>query len=264
MGKMDGRVAIVTGGAMGMGNGSARAIAGHGAEVAIVDIADRVREAAAELQNEGLKVTAYKLDVSKAENVQEVFKRIYGQFGRIDILVNAAGIGMIIPFLDEKSDEIRDRIFGVNFCGTWNCCKAALPLMIKGDYGKIVNFSSVTGIMVADAGEAAYAASKAAILGMTKALAMEFCSHNVTVNAVCPGYVLTPMVQGAAKEAMPDDPQAVIDSIAMGIPMKRLGSIQEAGDLVAFLVSDESRYITGTQIVFDGGSTLPETMVFNE
>lgn len=263
MGKLDDKIAVVTGGAMGMGFGSAVVMAGEGATVAMVDVSEKVMQSAGNLQKEGFNVTGYIVDVTDKNAVNDVFKQVCDKFGKIDILVNAAGIGIIEPFL-EMSDETRDRVFDVNIKGIWNCCKAAIPYMVEADYGKIVNFSSVTGTMVADAGEAAYAASKAAIWGLTKALAMEFAEKNITVNAVCPGYILTPMVMGAAKEFMPENPQAVIDGIAAGIPLGRLGTIEEAGNLVAFLASDESRYITGTQVVFDGASTLPETKVLNE
>ena len=113
--------------------------------------------------------------------------------------------------------------------------------------------------MVVDTGETAYATTKAAIWGLTKALAVEFAASNITVNAVCPGYIDTPMARSIARESNPGNPQSVIDGIAAAVPMRRLGTIQELGELVAFLSSDESRYITGTQIVIDGGSTLPES-----
>ena len=131
--------------------------------------------------------------------------------------------------------------------------------MIKNKSGKIVNLSSVTGPMVADSGEVAYATTKAAILGFTKALAMELVNEGINVNAIMPGYILTPMVENMAKLSCPENPQSVVDGIAEGIPMGRLGTIQELGELAAFLASDEASYITGQGIVIDGASTLPET-----
>ena len=119
--------------------------------------------------------------------------------------------------------------------------------------------SSVTGDMVADPGEVAYATTKAALVGFTKAMAREVAPYNITVNAICPGYVLTPMVQGMAEQSAPDNPQSVIDGIASAIPFKRLADPVEVGELAAFLSCEESSYLTGTQIVIDGGSTLPET-----
>ena len=124
----------------------------------------------------------------------------------------------------------------------------------------IVNLSSVTGPMVADSGEVAYATTKAALLGFTKSLAAEMVDKGIRVNAILPGYIMTPMVEGMAKETDSNNPEDVVKGIALGIPMKRLGTIEELGELAAFLASDESSYITGQGIVIDGGSTLPETM----
>jgi len=162
-------------------------------------------------------------------------------------------------FLD-MSDEVRDFHFDVNVKGVWNCTKAILPNMIKNKYGKIVIMSSVTGPMVADEGETAYATTKAALWGFTKALAREVARDGITVNAICPGYILTPMVEQIAKESDPENPNSVIGGISGGVPLGRLGDIMEIGELAAFLASDESSYITGTQVVIDGGSTLPETV----
>jgi NAD(P)-dependent dehydrogenase (short-subunit alcohol dehydrogenase family) len=174
-------------------------------------------------------------------------------------LVNNAGVLQYAHFL-EMSDELRDWHFKVNIIGAWNCCKAIIPNMIKEKYGKIVNMSSVTGPIVVDEGQIAYATTKAALLGFTKALAREFVGYNITVNAICPGCILTPHLKGTANRVNPDNPQKVLDDIASGIPMGRLGTIEEIGDLAAFLSSDESSYITGTHFIIDGGSTLPETV----
>ena len=124
-----------------------------------------------------------------------------------------------------------------------------------------MNLASVTGPFVANAGDTAYAASKAAVFGFTKSLALEVVGDNITVNGICPGMIRTPMVEHAALEISPDDPEPIIDMIANSIPMKRMGTIEELGELAAFLASDESRYLTGTNIVIDGGSTLPEVPI---
>ena len=157
-------------------------------------------------------------------------------------------------------DELRDYHFDINIIGTWNVTKAVLPNMIKNNYGSIINLSSVTGPMVADSGEVAYATTKAALLGFTKSLAREVVDNNIRVNAIMPGYIRTPMVDNMAKLSNPDNPEEVIDGIAGAIPMKRLGKIEELGELAAFLASSESSYITAQGIVIDGGSTLPETL----
>jgi len=258
MGKLDGKTAIVTGAAMGNGSGAAMTLAKEGARVILTDVQNRVFETADELRKKGYETTAYLMDVSKADEVKDVVNSVIGEFGKIDILVNNAGIIQLAKFVDMK-DEIRDRHWNINVNGVWNCSKAVVPYMIRQKYGKIVNISSVTGPMVADAGGTAYAASKAAIWGFTKALAIELAESNITVNAVCPGYILTPMAKQVAEESDESNPESVLGNLAAAIPMKRMGTIEELGDLVAFLASDESRYITGTQVVIDGGSTLPET-----
>ncbi len=256
--RLQNRTAIVTGAAMGNGLGAARVLAKNGAAVILLDVSGKVNEAAAALAAEGFRAEGYLADVRDLARLEEVAADVAQKYGAIDILVNNAGVCNVMPFL-EMGDDVRDKMFDINIKGVWNCSKAVLPYMVKANYGKIVNLSSVTGTMVVDTGETAYATTKAAIWGFTKALATEFAANGITVNAVCPGYIDTPMAWGIAKESNPADPQSVIDGIANAVPMKRLGTIEELGDLVAFLASDESRYITGTQVVIDGGSTLPES-----
>ena len=262
MEKLKGKNAFITGAAMGNGKGIAKVLAKHGATIFLIDISEKVYETANEFKSKGYNANPCIVDVTKYDKIREAVNKIIEKYNRIDILVNNAGVIKLKSFL-ETTDEIRDYHFNININGVWNCTKAILPSMIEQKYGKIVNMSSVTGPMVADEGEVAYATSKAAIWGFTKGLAREVAKHNITVNAICPGYVLTPMVQGMANEVQPDNPQKVIDEIANPIPMKRLADIEEIGELAAFLSSDESTYITGTQIVIDGGSTLPETVTIS-
>lgn len=259
MGKLDGKVAVVTGAAMGNGEGIARVLANHGAHVCLWDIDEKVFETAQSIESEGQRSTPFKVDVTKFEDCRKAAETLIAEHGRIDILCNNAGVARLAKFLD-MSDELRDFHFDVNIKGVWNCTKAVLPNMKKNRYGKIVIMSSVTGPMVADEGMTAYATTKAGLLGFTKALAREVAKDGITVNAICPGYILTPMVEHTARESNPANPGAVITGIAAGVPMGRLGNIKEIGDLAAFLASDDSSYITGTQVVIDGGSTLPETM----
>jgi len=254
--KLKDKVAIVTGGAMGNGLGIVKVFLKEGAKVAIFDSSEKLNDTVNSLVNEGYQVRGFNVDIRDKEKVEAFTKNIYEKYGSIDIVVNNAGVARLEKF-EDMSDEVRDFHFDVNIKGTWNVTKAALPYMHGGS---IVNLSSVTGPMVADSGEVAYATTKAALIGFTKGLAAELVEKNIRVNAIMPGYIMTPMVEGIAKETDINNPQSVVDGIAAGIPMKRLGTIEELGNLAAFLASDESSYITGQGIVIDGGSTLPETM----
>ena len=158
------------------------------------------------------------------------------------------------------SDKDRDFHIDVNIKGVWNITKAVLPYMLERKYGNIVVMSSVTGDLVADPGEVAYALSKAALIGFTKALAVEYAQQGIRVNAMQLGYARTPMVDGMAKQTNPDDPESVLTDMAKAIPMRRLADPTEIGELAAFLGSDESSYLTGSQSLIDGGSTLPESV----
>lgn len=252
--KLENKVAIVTGGAMGNGLGIVKVFLKEGAKVAILDYDEKLKETLENLNSE--KVIGYNVDIRDINKVNEIIKNINSKWGNIDILVNNAGVCRLKPFM-EMTDELRDFHFDINIKGTWNVTKATLPYMEKGS---IINLSSVTGPMVADSGEVAYATTKAALIGFTKGLAAELANKNIRVNAIMPGYIMTPMVENMAKETNEENPKSVIDGIANAIPMKRLGTIEELGNLAAFLASDESSYITAQGIVIDGASTLPETM----
>ena len=261
MGKLEDRVAIVTGAAKGNGEGAARVMAREGATVVLTDVLDLVHKTADSISDSGYKAVSFKMDITKPAEVDHVVHKVLEQFGKIDILVNNAGVLKLVPLVD-MPDEVRDRVIDVNIKGTFVVTKAVLPSMMKRKYGRIVNLSSVTGPLVADVGETAYAATKAAIWGFTRALAFEVAKYGITVNAICPGMIDTDMVRNMAVETDPNDPQSVLKALARGIPMGRLGTIEEVGELVAFLASDEAKYITGTPILIDGGSTLSESGVF--
>ena len=252
--KLENKVAVVTGGAMGNGKGIVDVFVKYGAKVAILDYSDEIAKV---VNNDN--IIGFKVDIRDKNTVKAAIDKVVEKFGKIDILVNNAGVCKLETFMN-MDDELRDYHFDINIIGTWNVTKAVLPYMIKNNYGSIINLSSVTGPMVADAGEVAYATTKAAILGFTKALAREVVDNNIRVNAIMPGYIRTPMVDNMAKLSNPDNPEEVIDGIAGAIPMKRLGKIEELGELAAFLASEESSYITAQGIVIDGGSTLPETL----
>ncbi|HEI3822880.1 TPA: SDR family oxidoreductase UcpA [Escherichia coli] len=241
MGKLTGKTALITGALQGIGEGIARTFARHGANLILLDISPEIEKLADELCGRGHRCTAVVADVRDPASVAAAIKRAKEKEGRIDILVNNAGVCRLGSFLD-MSDEDRDFHIDINIKGVWNVTKAVLPEMIARKDGRIVMMSSVTGDMVADPGETAYAQS------------------GIRVNAICPGYVRTPMAESIARQSNPEDPESVLTEMAKAIPMRRLADPLEVGELAAFLASDESSYLTGTQNVIDGGSTLPETV----
>jgi len=259
--KLENKVAIITGGAMGNGLGIAKVFLKYGADIIILDYADELKDSIIKLREEypNRKVSGYKVDIRDNNKVKACVEDIINKFGRVDVLVNNAGVCRLETF-ENMSDEVRDFHFDINIKGTWNVTKAVVPHMKKNTESSIVNLASVTGPMVADSGEVAYATTKAALVGFSKALAVELVESNIRVNSILPGYILTPMVENMSRLSDPENPNAVVDGIAAGIPMRRLGTIEELGELAAFLASYESSYITGHEFVIDGGSTLPETM----
>lgn len=258
MGRLEGKVAAITGGAMGMGAGCAQVFAKENAVVNIVDFNAEKGEAMAQsLRDAGYTAKFFQADVRDENRLAEIYQAIVDEFGHLDILVNAAGRGDQRSFL--KADKAYlDSYMDVNFGGIWNSCHAAIPHMLKQQYGKIVNFASVTGIMVVDPCMTVYAATKGAIMALTKSLAVEFAGQGITVNAILPGMIDTPMTRASCAEANPENPQSIMDAMAAQIPMGRLGTAEEAGKTCLFLASDDSSYVTGTSIVFDGGNTIPE------
>ena len=252
MGKLTGKTALITGALQGIGEGIARTFARHGANLILLDISPEIEKLADELCGRGHRCTAVVADVRDPASVAAAIKRAKEKEGRIDILVNNAGL--------IRREDDRDFHIDINIKGVWNVTKAVLPEMIARKDGRIVMMSSVTGDMVADPGETAYALTKAAIVGLTKSLAVEYAQSGIRVNAICPGYVRTPMAESIARQSNPEDPESVLTEMAKAIPMRRLADPLEVGELAAFLASDESSYLTGTQNVIDGGSTLPETV----
>ena len=244
MAKLDGKTALITGAAVGLGAGIAEVYAKYGA---------RLR------QEYGAEIITAVANVADKAQMKAVAAKTAEQFGRLDIACCNAGVCRLAPF-EEMPDEMRDFHIDVNIKGVWNTCQAVIPYMLEQGKGSIVIASSVTGDIVADAGEAAYAMSKAALVGLTKCLAVEYASRNIRVNCTQLGYARTPMVEKMAVESNPADPESAIADIAKAVPMQRLAKPTEVGELFAFLGSDEASYLTGSQVVIDGGSTLPETM----
>ena len=258
MKKLEGKVAVITGAAVGLGKGIATVYAKYGAKLCMIDLLPEVEETAKELREKyNAEIVTYIGDVSKKDNMEEAVNKAVEKFGEVNVACCNAGVCRLAPF-EEMTDEMRDFHIDVNIKGVWNTCKAVIPHMLKQGGGSIVIASSVTGDIVADAGEAAYALTKSALVGLTKCLAVEY--RHIRVNCSQLGYARTPMVEKMAVESNPNDPESAIQDIAVGVPMKRLADPLEVGELFAFLGSDESSYLTGSQIVIDGGSTLPETM----
>ncbi len=253
MDRLKDKVAIITGAAQGIGEGIARAMAHEGAMVCLWDIKGIVKEKAMEISSIGQKAISFIVDVTDTNQINKAVHEILERFGRVDVLVNNAGVGFVVPFL-ETSDEVRDKTLDVNFNGVWNCIKAVLPVMINQRGGKIINISSTTGTRVAAAELTAYSASKGAVLGFTKALALELAEYNINVNAILPGYVDTSLMRNSI------DPET-LEEIIESVPMKRLGRAEELGNLAVFLASEESKYITGQEIVIDGGNIIQEIKI---
>jgi len=258
MEKLAGKVAIVTGAQQGIGAGIAKVLARHDAEVVLTDMLHSVAMTSQTLLEDGLHATAYQMDVTNGHQVDHVVKQVADKFGRIDILVNNAGIYPRCELL-EISDDFLRKMFDVNVFGMFRCSRAVLPIMMKQRYGKIVNLSSVTGPLVADpaGGQTAYASTKAAVWGFTAALALEVAQYGINVNCVCPGHIDTP--GGRDQTTAPNFPDESLEELGKTIPMCRLGTPEEVGDLVAFLASDESKYVTGTHVIMDGGNIIQET-----
>lgn len=260
MAKLDGKVAIITGAAVGLGEGIAEAYVKYGAKICMIDLDPQVETTAQRLREQyDADIITYIGNVADKKAMKDAVQKTIEAFGEVNIACCNAGVCRLAPF-EQMSDEMRDFHIDVNIKGVWNTCQAVIPEMLRLKKGSIVIASSVTGDIVADAGEAAYAMTKAALVGLTKCLAVEYADRHIRVNCSQLGYARTPMVEKMAVESNPSDPESAISDIAMGVPMKRLARPIEVGELFAFLGSDESSYITGSQFVIDGGSTLPETM----
>jgi 3-oxoacyl-[acyl-carrier protein] reductase len=241
---LEGKVALITGGAQGIGKVTALLLAGKGADVAISDVnMEGALETAKEIEGLGRRGLALEGDVSSPADAQRIVAATAEQLGGIDILVNNAGItrdGLLVRMTEEDWDAV----LNVNLKGTFNCTKAAVKHMMKRKSGRIVSIASVVGEM-GNAGQANYAASKAGIIGLTKSIAREYAQRGINVNAIAPGYIETPMTEALEEK--------VKEELKAQIPMARLGSPLDVANAVHFLVSDASSYITGHVLNVNGG-----------
>jgi 3-oxoacyl-[acyl-carrier protein] reductase len=245
--KLKDRVAIITGSGRGIGKETALLFAEEGAKVVITDIIDEIYEVVEEIREKKQTALAIKADVTKIEDVANMVNKTVNEFGGVDILVNNAGINR--PFkLEEMSEKDFDEIMAVNLKGVYNCCKAVIPIMVKQRRGKIVNISSISGVVIGMRA-AHYSASKAGVLGLTRTLAVWLAEYGINVNAVCPGIIETEM------NVLMLGRKGLMEQVA-NIPLRRLGRPRDIANTILFLASDDSDYITGQYIVVDGGLTI--------
>ena len=241
-----GRVAIVTGAGRGMGRAVAARLAAGGAKLVVNDLdADSAERAAGALQESGAEALATPGDVTSSADVARMVASAIEHFGRIDVLVNNAGVLRPTPVFELEEQEW-DMVVNGNLKSTYLCSRAVLPAMRDQGWGRIVNFSSTAGKSVSTVGGAHYTASKAAILGFTRHLAKEEAAHGITVNAVCPGLIDTEMVRSTISKER-------TAAYASSFPIARLGEPYEVAELVAFLASDKAAYITGASLDINGG-----------
>jgi 3-oxoacyl-[acyl-carrier protein] reductase len=241
---LEGRVAIVTGGAQGIGRATVMALAEAGASIGLTNIrCAKLDETMQELQDMGRKALKFCVDVTDVEAVQEMVEQTVATWGKIDILVNNAGITKDNLVMRMKTDDW-EAVLKTNLDGAFYCIRAVLPTMVRQRYGRIINIASVVA-QAGNVGQANYIASKAGIIGLTKAVAAEVARRNITVNAVAPGFINTPMTEGL--------PPEVKEKMLSVIPMGRMGADREVAHGVLFLASPEASYITGHVLNINGG-----------
>jgi 3-oxoacyl-[acyl-carrier protein] reductase len=241
---LTGKIAVVTGGAQGIGQAIATTLAQEGSDVVVADLdANRCEETVARVQELGRKAMAISVNVGDWDQVKGMIDRVQKDWERIDILVNNAGItrdGLLLRMKEEDWQSVLQ----VNLTGTFFCVKAVLPTMSRQRSGRIVNIASIVGA-IGNIGQANYAASKAAVIGLTKTVAREYASRNITVNAVAPGFIDTAMTQDLSAETK--------EALLNQIPLKRLGQPSDIADAVSFLCSEKAGYITGHVLHVNGG-----------
>ncbi len=252
MGRLEGKVAIVTGSARGIGREIALCYAKEGAAIVVNDVLTKEMEATAEeIRGLGKKAIAVKADVSQKKEVQSLFEKTLEEYERIDILVNNAGIARHAPFL-EITEEIWDRVLAVNLKGPFLCSQAVAPHMMRQKYGKIINISSSAGIGSSNYGMAEYAPAKAGLIMLTKVCATELGPYGINVNAIAPGAIVTDITYSVRRG---EELEKWIELRKSQAVLRRLGTTQDMANLALFLASDESSFISGQVIASNGGRT---------
>jgi len=249
MGRVDGKVVVVTGAATGIGRGAAEALAAEGAMVVLGDV-DEAGAGVAEAIGSGASFV--RADVRSSVDVEALVRTAVDRHGRLDGIVNNAAVA-IPGSAGEMSEEDWQRVLDVNLSGVWRGMRFAIPEMLRTDGGSIVNMSSVQSL-VGFVGWAGYAASKGGINGLTQQAAVEYASRGIRVNAIIPGTILTEMNERIMRES--GDPQAQMDAWVAMHPMRRVGTPAEVADAVVYLISDESSFVTGTLLRVDGGMVV--------
>jgi 2-hydroxycyclohexanecarboxyl-CoA dehydrogenase len=251
---MSSRVALVTGGAQGIGRGIATTLGVRGYAVAVADLKlETARETAESINASGGKAVAVQADVTDTASVQAAVKTVTAELGPVEVAVNNAGWDDFMPFLD-TTEEFWDRILDINFKGALRVVQAVVPGMIERGWGRVVNIGSDAG-RVGSSMEAVYSGAKGGIIAFTKTLAREVATTGVTANAVCPGPTDTPALRAFADNAG-QDAEKVISAMVRGVPMRRLAQPDDVAAAVAFFASDEAGYVTGQTLSVSGGLTM--------
>lgn len=240
----EGQVALITGSARGIGRKVAEDLASHGAKVVLCDLVkEQTDELAEQLQREGAEALSLAMNVADSEQVESAVKAAIEHFGKISILVNNAGITRDGLFMRMKEEAWRG-VMGINLDGVYRVTHRVVPSMVRQRYGRIVNIASVVALM-GNAGQANYVASKAGVIGLTKALSQEVASRGITVNAIAPGFIETQMTAGLSEE--------VKSNMLSSIPIRRMGTVEDVAAGVRFLASKEAGYVTGHVLNINGG-----------
>lgn len=251
--RLENKVAFVTGAGRGIGQAIAYKMAREGAAVALAEIdLESAQIAAEELLSQGYRALAIQTDITREDQVQAAVSQVLEQFGQIDILVNNAGKRFhydATTLTEADWDDAMD----VDVKGAWLCCKHILPSMIAAKAGSIINISSIHARLTVR-NHFPYAAAKSALVGMTRNLALDYAPYNIRVNAICPGWVRTPLVQQWFDQQA--DPKASEDRVVSFQPLQRLGTPEEIANFVAFVASDEASFITGAELMIDGGLSI--------